>query len=64
MNRENGPSVLRFIIHAVFLAKRTREGDLRLEPIPSVMHPLGYAPDPSHYDTVAPGHRVPRNIWK
>jgi peptide/nickel transport system ATP-binding protein/glutathione transport system ATP-binding protein len=39
---------------------RKLEGDLNFKPIPSPMHPRGYAPAPSQYDTVAPGHLVLR----
>jgi peptide/nickel transport system ATP-binding protein/glutathione transport system ATP-binding protein len=39
---------------------RKLEGDLNFKPIPSPMHPRGYVPAPSQYDTVAPGHLVLR----
>jgi len=38
--------------------RRKSEKDLNFKPIPSPIHPLGYAPEPSRYDEVEPGHFV------
>jgi peptide/nickel transport system ATP-binding protein/glutathione transport system ATP-binding protein len=38
-------------------ARRTL-GSLPVRPVPSPIHPLGYAPVPSEYATVGPGHSV------
>lgn len=42
-------------------AHRRLAGDLEFKPIPSPIHPLGYAPEPSQYKTVAQDHRVLRD---
>ncbi len=39
-------------------AKRTLRDDLRFKPLPSPVHPLSYAPAPSVYEEVVPGHKV------
>ena len=38
--------------------QRKEEKDLNFKPIPSPIHPIGYEPEPSKYDEVAPGHFV------
>lgn len=38
--------------------RRKTEKDLNFKPIPSPIHPLGYAPAPSEYREVEPGHFV------
>ncbi len=38
--------------------KRKSEKDLNFKPIPSPIHPIGYAPEPSQYNEVEPGHFV------
>lgn len=38
--------------------KRKSEKDLNFKPIPSPIHPLSYAPEPSEYKEVEPGHYV------
>jgi len=38
--------------------KRKSEKDLNFKPIPSPIHPIGYAPEPSHYREVSAGHMV------
>ena len=38
--------------------QRKDEKDLNLKPIPSPIHPVGYAPEPSVYAEVEPGHFV------
>ncbi len=38
--------------------KRKSEKDLNFKPIPSPIHPIGYAPEPSEYNEVEPGHFV------
>ena len=38
--------------------KRKDEKDLNFKPIPSPMHPAGYAPEPSKYEEVSPEHFV------
>ncbi|MEL6808800.1 MAG: ABC transporter ATP-binding protein [Pseudomonadota bacterium] len=38
--------------------QRKDEKDLNFKPIPSPIHPVGYAPEPSVYDEVEPGHFV------
>ncbi|MCA0870161.1 ABC transporter ATP-binding protein [Seohaeicola saemankumensis] len=38
--------------------KRKSEKDLNFKPIPSPIHPLDYAPAPSEYNEVEPGHYV------
>ena len=38
--------------------KRKDEKDLNFKPIPSPMHPVGYAPEPSMYEEVSPEHFV------
>ena len=37
---------------------RKSERDLNFKPIPSPIHPMGYAPEPSRYDEVEPGHLI------
>jgi peptide/nickel transport system ATP-binding protein/glutathione transport system ATP-binding protein len=39
-------------------AMRKLDGDLQFKPIPSPIHPLGYQPQPSVYETVGPDHKV------
>ncbi|MEM6618870.1 MAG: ABC transporter ATP-binding protein [Pseudomonadota bacterium] len=39
---------------------RQVDRELNFQPIPSPIHPVGYAPGPSVYDEVAPGHLVLR----
>jgi peptide/nickel transport system ATP-binding protein/glutathione transport system ATP-binding protein len=41
-------------------AMRKLDGDLNFKPIPSPIHPVGHAPQPSLYDQVAAGHLVLR----
>ncbi|WP_299736192.1 ABC transporter ATP-binding protein [uncultured Roseobacter sp.] len=43
--------------------KRKDERDLNFKPIPSPIHPVGYAPGPSVYDEVEPGHFVLQGDW-
>ncbi len=38
--------------------KRKSEKDLNFKPIPSPIHPMGYAPEPSRYREVSAGHMV------
>ncbi len=38
--------------------KRKSEKDLNFKPIPSPIHPIGYAPEPSNYNEVEPGHFI------
>ncbi len=38
--------------------KRKSEKDLNFKPIPSPIHPIGYAPEPSNYKEVEPGHFI------
>lgn len=38
--------------------KRKSEKDLNFKPIPSPIHSIGYAPEPSHYQEVEPGHFI------
>ena len=38
--------------------QRKAEKELNFKPIPSPMHPVGYAPGPSEYSEVGPGHFV------
>ena len=38
--------------------KRKSEKDLNFKPIPSPIHPIGYAPEPSKYNEVEPGHFI------
>jgi peptide/nickel transport system ATP-binding protein/glutathione transport system ATP-binding protein len=38
--------------------KRKSERDLNFKPIPSPIHPIGYAPEPSNYNEVEPGHFI------
>ena len=38
--------------------QKKSERELNFKPIPSPIHPLDYAPAPSVYDEVAPGHFV------
>ncbi|WP_419738311.1 dipeptide ABC transporter ATP-binding protein [Ruegeria sp.] len=38
--------------------KRKSEKDLNFKPIPSPIHPIGYAPEPSKYKEVEPGHFI------
>ncbi|CUH76718.1 ABC transporter ATP-binding protein [Tropicibacter naphthalenivorans] len=38
--------------------RRKSEKDLNFKPIPSPIHPVGYAPGPSEYREVSPGHFV------
>ncbi len=38
--------------------QRKSEKDLNFKPIPSPIHPIGYAPEPSNYNEVEPGHFV------
>ncbi|PYC48673.1 glutathione ABC transporter ATP-binding protein GsiA [Litorivita pollutaquae] len=38
--------------------KRKSEKDLNFKPIPSPIHPMDYAPEPSHYREVSAGHMV------
>ncbi len=38
--------------------KRKSEKDLNFKPIPSPIHPIGYAPEPSKYEEVEPGHFI------
>jgi ABC-type oligopeptide transport system ATPase subunit len=38
--------------------QRKSEKDLNFKPIPSPIHPVGYAPEPSVYKEVEPGHFV------
>jgi len=38
--------------------QRRLRDDLKFTPLPSPVHPVGYRPEPSHYDEVAPGHFV------
>jgi peptide/nickel transport system ATP-binding protein/glutathione transport system ATP-binding protein len=38
--------------------QRKSEKDLNFKPIPSPIHPVGYAPGPSVYEEVGPGHFV------
>ncbi|WP_299963070.1 ABC transporter ATP-binding protein [uncultured Roseobacter sp.] len=43
--------------------QRKDERDLNFKPIPSPIHGLDYAPEPSRYDEVAPGHFVLQGDW-
>jgi peptide/nickel transport system ATP-binding protein/glutathione transport system ATP-binding protein len=38
--------------------QRKSEKDLNFKPIPSPIHPVGYAPNPSAYREVSPGHLI------
>ncbi len=38
--------------------KRKSEKDLNFKPIPSPIHPIGYAPEPSNYKEIEPGHFI------
>jgi ABC-type oligopeptide transport system ATPase subunit len=38
--------------------QRKEEKDLNFKPIPSPIHPVGYAPEPSVYREVEPGHLI------
>jgi len=38
--------------------QRKQEKDLNFKPIPSPIHPVSYAPEPSVYREVAPGHMI------
>ncbi len=43
--------------------QRKSEKELNFKPIPSPIHPIGYAPEASQYDEVEPGHMVLRGDW-
>ena len=43
--------------------QRKSERDLNFRPIPSPIFPVDHTPEPSTYDTVAPGHRVLKGDW-
>ncbi|MGR3436266.1 MAG: ABC transporter ATP-binding protein [Shimia sp.] len=42
---------------------RKLEREMEFRPIPSPIHPVGYVPEPSRYDEVAPGHLVLQGAW-
>ncbi len=60
-NPPQHPPYTQALMRAVPIADPTRrksEKDLNFKPIPSPIHPIGHAPEPSAYKEVTPGHFV------